>query len=603
MKEIKAELEKRYEDLFEKYNLERPLDSKNISLIIKRSLCKFLENCKKPAVYCGGGHTKMLMADFIYELKKVRYIVDNYAKPEADSGFILIRDEEIETEGIDAVILSSYKFRRDLKEKLRENHPGLPVLDIYDEFEKNGVAVKAEYYYSNHPYQHYKRINQLQREIREEGRGQARKELYKNLVTKYLHIKDFRTALMKLDEWISLEGITKEEQMTARRLSADLESLYNMEKEAAASLPEDHVLLFCMDGLRRQDLSETDMPKLKKMLDETGYQFTNAYSLSTSTFESLVPAYSENCDLRTRYYEKNYVNLEDCRFASLAKKQNREIYIYGDVEHFIEGEGIHYSGQFLTVTEKLWQFILDAHETEWGLFYIHELYESHFTFSNPYTKAPLMSEGTAMLFDFLPMKGGRLRADYAGQHKDAIHYLDDVAGPLLCPMKCRMAVYADHGTLILDYDTKLPDIGDMEYVCSEGWIRIPLAIRSKEMGVGKDETLTSLFSFNDIVISMLEKKPYAALDNLFIKVARSKLYNPDFRYLYQEIGKEKYLLAFEAFVFAEGYKLVVYGDGTAALYRICDDKEYKDSGLMEELLERIRPQITVCDGEHVKTGE
>ena len=115
MKEIKAELEKRYEDLFEKYNLERPLDSKNISLIIKRSLCKFLENCKKPAVYCGGGHTKMLMADFIYELKKVRYIVDNYAKPEADSGFILIRDEEIETEGIDAVILSSYKFRRDLK--------------------------------------------------------------------------------------------------------------------------------------------------------------------------------------------------------------------------------------------------------------------------------------------------------------------------------------------------------------------------------------------------------------------------------------------------------------------------------------------------------
>ena len=64
-----------------------------------------------------------------------------------------------------------------------------------------------------------------------------------------------------------------------------------------------------MDGLRQQDLSQKDMPKLKKMLDETCYQFTRAYSYSTSTYESLVAVYSGNNDFRTRDFEKNHVHL------------------------------------------------------------------------------------------------------------------------------------------------------------------------------------------------------------------------------------------------------------------------------------------------------
>ena len=66
-----------------------------------------------------------------------------------------------------------------------------------------------------------------------------------------------------------------------------------------------------------------------------------------------------------------------------------------------------------------------------------------------------------------------MRADYAKQHRDAVRYLDDVLEPLLRFMPCRMVLYADHGNLILDYDTKLPEIDDLEYTCSEGWTRIP----------------------------------------------------------------------------------------------------------------------------------
>ena len=597
MKGMRRELESRYSSLFTDYGLEQPLDGKNVSVVIRQSLNGFLQEVKKPAVYCNGGHTKMLMADFMYEMKKVRYIVDNYAVPEEDNGFILIKDEEIEEEGIDAIILSTYKFRSDLKRSLQENHPNIPVLDIYDEFEKRGITVQSDYYYSNHPYQHYKRINQLQREIRENASGESG-ELYRNLVTKYLHIKDFRTAITKIQEWKGQEiqrhtDEKGEHRSKIDRMLADVEALYELQKKVAASLPEEHVFLLCLDGLRQQDLSELYMPHLKTLLNDKAYQFTNAYSFSTSTFESLVPVYSENVDLRTKYFEKNVVAAEDCRFISLAKEQDREIYIYGDAEHYIDGEGIHYNEQFLTATEKLWQFILDGCDVKKGLFYLHEIYESHFTFSNPYTEAPLRSEGTAMLFDFLPMKGGQLRTDYAKQQEDSIHYLDDVLEPLLRQMKCRMLIYADHGNLILDKNTKLSEVGDMEYTCSEGWTRIPLAICSTEMGAGSDDRLISLMELNNIVISLLKEESYDAPDVEHIKMARSELYNPDFRYLYDLIGKAKYLQAFECFVFRNSRKALVFADGSIEVYDT-EDRPVQDVD-KRELMERIRGEITVCD--------
>lgn len=115
----------------------------------------------------------MLMADFMYDLKNVRYIVDNYASEEKDGGFSVIRDEDLEEKKIDAVILSTFKFRQDVKQSLAVNHPEIPVLDIYDEFEKNGIIMQADYYYSHHPYHHYHSINYLQRDQKDSRYGKA----------------------------------------------------------------------------------------------------------------------------------------------------------------------------------------------------------------------------------------------------------------------------------------------------------------------------------------------------------------------------------------------------------------------------------------------
>ena len=613
MSGIKQELERKYNALFQKYDLEYPLEARKINGIIRTSLQRFLKDSITPAIYCNGGHTQMLMADFMYDLKKVKYIVDNYASFREDTGFSVISDQELEEKGIDAVVLSTFKFREEVKKSLRIKHPMIPVLDIYDEFEKNGIKMQADYYYASHPYHNYHSINYLQREICGTTDCEKQRELYQKLIAKYVQIKDFRTALLKVQEMKSIDLYTDADRkqniqeslcFDITELQDDLEELYELEKQMAASVSENTVLLLCLDALRHQDLSEQEMPKLKSILDETAYSFKRAYSFSTSTFESLVPVYSENEDLRTKYYEKNVVDVMECRFTQLAERQGRKIYIYGDVEHYIEGKDIYYSDSAQTVTEKFWDFLMDSSDSENGLFYLHEQYESHFTFSNPYTSEPLKSEGTAMLFDFLPVKGGHLRADYMRQHQDAIHYLDDVLAPFLERLTCRMVLYADHGTLILDKNTEISDIGDMEYTCSEGWTRIPVIIRSPETGVGTNEELISLVELNPIIICLLKGEDYIATSfrkRNHIKIARSELYNPDFRFLYGMIGKEQYLQAFECFVFEDGYKLVIFANGCTELYLLRGDRDVlvQDDEKREKLLKEIKEEITVCNMESV----
>ncbi len=582
-------LEEKYKSLFATYNLDCPVNAQNINFVIKDALREFLKSGKKTAIYCNGGHTKMLMADFMAELRQVNFIIDNYVDLSHSGGFHLIREDEIEKNDIKAVIISSFKFKETIVNSLKKNHPTIQYLDIYDKLAEQDIVLQADYYYHSHPYQHYHMINSIQRRIKEITDKTELELLYMSLITKYIQIKDFRSAGV-----YAAELYTNTNKLQYAQLLEDINTIYELEKTAAANIDDKNVLAFCLDGLRRKDLTETFMPKISKVLQKEGFILNNAYSFSTSTFESLLPVYSENGNLRTEYYKHNFVMENECRFLREAERQNRKVYFYTDMNHFTMGEKVQYSGTFQTVTEKLWDFIVNAVEEKNGLYYIHVLYESHFTFSNPYTEEELISEGTAMLFDYLPQKGGKLRTNYEQQHWDALRYLDDVISPFLERIKCRMLLYSDHGNIILKENCSLEEVKNTKLNCDEEWVRIPYVIRSPEMGVGKSNQLVSLMSFNDIVIALMKQDTYDVPINRFIKVARSELYNPDFHYLYKLKGEEKRLLAFEAFLFSDGYKLVIYSNGSIELFLIDGDKEVDDEKLMQQYLHEILNYITVC---------
>lgn len=553
-----------------------------INIIVKESLKKFTDSCRVPAIWCFGQHTKMLMADFMYEMKAVKYIIDNNYKGESQSGFKIITQDEINNYQIDGIIISSFKYKENIKNIIHSNFSKIKFLDIYDELEKGGIKLNYEYFSQTHPFCSYAQINQLQREILDEVNVERSKKLYIDLIKEYVSIKDFRLALEYTQK---LSEIDKSSFVL--NLTSKLSELYQEELQTVEEISKNNVLMLCIDGLRRRDYMEGKLPKLRKWVGENALLLSNAYSMSTSTYESLLPTFSENDDLRTQYYNKSSIDGNDCRFIIEAIKQNRNIQFYTDVTPYIESKHINVSSQLLTASEKIWEFVNDAKEEVNGLFYIHILYESHFSYSNPYTTNKLVADGTSILFDFLAINGGKMRTDYEKQQTDALAYIDDLLYPFLKRIKCRTIIFADHGNLLLPSNASLPDINRTQLSFSDELIEIPIIIKSPEYECGESNQLQTLKCLNDLIISLLNETKIELHNRQYIKVLRSHIYNPDFIFLYKKCNYEQELLAFELFIFNDGTKLAIYENGNYEIMNNIEEVSY--------YIEIICDQITVCD--------
>ena len=571
-----------YERLLDKYGFEKKNENV-IPQLIEKYLRIFMKNHNRVAIYGNGQHTQMLMVDYIFQLKNIVAIVENYSK-ENNDGFKIICDEQIEDEKIDGIIISSYLYKDEIKEKMKKNHPKVDVLDIYYELKKDGVCIKSNYYNVGHPYAIYRRLNDIKLE-QKKTKGNIAKLLFDE-ITIFVEIKDFRLAIEKAKLLYAYSHDSKDKE-----LISDLEKLYAYEIKAFSNISSDNVIMMCLDGLRNKDLSQEKMPKLYEYVIENGYAYSNTYSYSTSTYESLVPVYSENTDFKTNYYECAEVEEKDCRFIKKCIEQNRQLFFYTDFAKYICSNAIKYNGKTQTITERMWDFLLDAQNTTKGLFYLHHLYESHFSFPSPYCSDLVVADGTAMLFDYLEKKGGMLRADYVKQQAEALAYIDDTLTPFLKALHCRMVLFADHGNILLGKDKRLSEINRQYLTCHEDWLRIPFVIISPEYGKGGCDNITSLLELNEVVVSLLDNTRYVPRKKTWIKCGRSRIYNPDFKYLYKLLNEEKRLQAFECFVFKD-YKLVVYSDGETELYTK-EDEIISDAKKMENFYSMIKKHITV----------
>lgn len=588
---VRKNLINTYKDFVNKYGISSSIDDNKILSIIKKALKDFMSQHSNAAIYCNGQHTEQLMAKFIFELRDIKYIIDNNSKKTTSSGYEIINKDQIAEYKIDGIIISSYKYRNEIKQELLKNYHDKDVLDLYEVLNRENISVDREFYRLNTPYAYYKQINYLQRKIAACGKNNHKEieKLYLDLIAEYIKIKDFLSALNKIKECVNKFDININEEF-----KVSIENLYKMELQAASEISNNNVLMFCFDGLRNIDVSEGCMDKLASMIHQNAVWFQNAYSYSTSTFESLVPAYSENTDQRTQYYLNAYVDSEKCRFIQHAKEQNREIYFYDGGACYVQDESIHYTGKDQTVTEKIWDFITDAIHTDNGLFYLHEEDESHFSYVNPYTTDELLADGLNIMFDYLEKYGGALRVDYDRQHRDALRYLDDVVTPILQNLNCGIIIYADHGNLILDHQTRLDEIKEIDYSAGNQLIKIPFAIISGDRAPKQHEELFSLMDINNVIIAMLDNKKYLVSDNEFIKIGRSAIYNPDFKYLYGKADRNTELLAFEGFIFKEGWKLLIFSNTQTKLYNAQTDELAENDEVKNALLAKVKKFISVC---------
>ena len=185
-----------------------------------------------------------------------------------------------------------------------------PLVGTYEELENNHICLDREYYNLNHPYVRYKKINKIRNDIKKSNSLEEKAKLLKKLLGICVVIKDFKLAIYYANQIVNIQHSSYNLEMLD-----ELNALYNLQLSSLNKLSENNVIMLCFDGLRRKDILEGTMPALKMYISDNMYMYDNCYSVSTSTFESLIPAYSENPDMSTKYYKTNLLNQNECRFV------------------------------------------------------------------------------------------------------------------------------------------------------------------------------------------------------------------------------------------------------------------------------------------------
>lgn len=584
-----VDLEKKYKELLLICGLTEEFNNDGIDCIIRKLINDFCGRHKKVAIWCNGVHTRMLVADYINELRNINVIIDSKQAGTKDSGYKIISREDILSNGIDGIIISSYIYRNEIKEDIKNNFQSIDYLDIYEGLEQRNINLQTSYYKACHPYGLYEKMSKYKQVLYNEGNKKDHKENYANLINLNILIKDFKNAEKYILEYRNISGDISAFEIVLKKIR----EVYIIEVEALKQLDSNNVIMLCIDGLRRKDFYSSKLYKVNNYVKNNFIYFTNAYSVSTSTYESLIPAYSENTDMRTEYYKNNIIRESECAFIKEALKQGRSIYFYTDSDRYIDSNKIIKNKSFQTASEKIWSLCVDSIGKKNVLFYIHILYESHFSYPSPYADGEIIADGSNILFDFLENKGGKLRCNYIGQQNQALKYLDDLLYPFLKNINCKIIVYADHGNILIDNDERPENINELKYSCHEDLIQIPIAIKNHNNCGEKHEELISLISLNSMIIQLLKDEEIGNYGRNYIKIQRSSIYNKDFRYLYKKFNKEQELLAFEAFIFSNGYKICVYEDGKMKLYK--DDNRIFDENLLIKYRQIVADDITVIN--------
>ena len=154
-----------YDNLIKKYNIQTGQNIDGINYMIKQLLGDFCRQCERPALWCNGVHTSSLMSDFMFEMKNVKYIVDKFQKPSENSGFYIISPDSVMANAIDGIIISTFRWRDEVKEEISKFCPDIKCLDLYDELAQNGFLLTGEYYAQGSPYTYYHKVNRLLRKL------------------------------------------------------------------------------------------------------------------------------------------------------------------------------------------------------------------------------------------------------------------------------------------------------------------------------------------------------------------------------------------------------------------------------------------------------
>lgn len=174
----------KYQNLLKKYGLDQIFLNENMHHSGMMILRSFMSSRKQVAIYGYGELTKKLMGEFIFELKDVKYIIDDNISNE-NSGYTIISESEISKYEIDGVILCCKDNVKEIAKRIISQNEGISCLPL--------SAIYGQTFWYANPNVSYSRINFLQIKINSSLNIDEQNMI--DLMIRYIEIKDFQSAI------------------------------------------------------------------------------------------------------------------------------------------------------------------------------------------------------------------------------------------------------------------------------------------------------------------------------------------------------------------------------------------------------------------------
>lgn len=581
-------LEHRLNYLIEKYNLKTSFSfQRNVESEMLR-IWRNIPQSKKIAIWGAGDHGNELIKFLPAKEKNIICFIDKGIGGigEEIAHYPIYRPDMIKKLEIDLIIISSYRYRKEIAEEIKANYK-CEYIDFYHKLEEKGIVLKTPFYY-NHP--NYLELYEI-RNLYEVSQqiGEKEKHLW-NLICKYLAIRDFKYAIHFINEYISLGFLKKKELESFLR---ELELLFTDIKNRLSKRNKGDMTLFLIDSLRNKDVLNGNMPFLNSLAKKSVY-FKNAFSTNLFTYMSLFSMFTGKLPIDGKLYNKDMISIEESDLLSTLQEHGYKLYSYvlgkklfydsnnlsqiktsrrlSDIDSIDSGKSS--IGAF--ISNVLWRHVCDLYENEdrpiFSLLHlVGEIHKPHIC--GFHEERPVIHRGIEEYGVSLP---DQKESDFLKQYYECVSYVDKQLEFYMdfLPKNMTKVLFGDHGQVIEDIFTEKNNYFIL-FGCPDSRIHVPLIIKSPNVGVGTYDNLFSMKNLGSLLLSIMKgsKLEIEKIHNEpYIEVQFEPIFNKALADSIIDISSKKYVFGFKA-IRDDKMKYVLYNTGEEDLYILPDEEE------------------------------
>lgn len=301
------DIDKEFDQIMSKYS--KCNINETFCLAIKEKMIEILKTAagKKVLVRGAGRHTEQLLK-FLQNNNisiSIQALVDNKMAGLTWNNIPIIAVENINEYEYDSVIISSYKYRHDMKEDFL-NMKDVQIIDIYDYLHKNNLYINKQYYcYKLGGYE------PVIYQIEQYHKNKSSVNL-ENVIFSTLTIKDFLHGFKYIDEYIQ----NQYDDGSIRQLKNELIDLFRkIYNEFQKRKNKRDIVSFVLDSVPQKNIEW--LPNIYSKI-ENGMYFTKAYTTCPYTTQSIRSLLNEelHMDNYDFYRENLSLNEGNCELIS-----------------------------------------------------------------------------------------------------------------------------------------------------------------------------------------------------------------------------------------------------------------------------------------------